>query len=164
MNYFTKLGLEVEYDIDQDLLEKKYLEYQRKFHPDKYINAQESERLRAIQETIEINTAYKTLKSALKRAEYIMSLHGINIDREDDLKINQGILLEALDDRQKLEDTVDVVGLKNLSNKIKEEIAQGLKIFATKLHENNIAQAAYEMYRLRYKNKLLEEIEFKSNV
>jgi molecular chaperone HscB len=153
MDYFTRLGLAIEYDLNQDLLEKKYLEQQKKFHPDQQLN----NKLEAIQATIEINAAYKTLKSDHKRAEYILSLLGINLEN---IQANHNILVEAMDDRQSLENSQD---LNDLLQQVNDQIDAGLVKFKQFLDQEDIANAAQEVIRLRYKKKFSEEIEFKLN-
>ncbi len=153
MDYFTRLGLAIEYDLSQDLLEKKYLEQQKQFHPDQQLN----NKLEAIGTTIEINAAYKTLKSDHKRAEYILSLRGINLE---DVQANHNILVEAMDDRQSLENSQD---LNDLLQKVNDQIDAGLVKFKQFLDQEDIANAAQEVIRLRYKKKFSEEIEFKLN-
>lgn len=153
MDYFTRLGLAIEYDLSQDLLEKKYLEQQKKFHPDQQLN----NKLEAIRTTTEINAAYKTLKSDHKRAEYILSLRGINLE---DVQANHNILVEAMDDRQSLENSQD---LNDLLQNVNEQIDAGLVKFKQFLDQEDIANAAQEVIRLRYKKKFSEEIEFKLN-
>jgi molecular chaperone HscB len=153
MDYFTRLGLAIEYDLNQDLLEKKYLEQQKKFHPDQQLN----NKLEAIQATIEINAAYKTLKSNHKRAEYILSLRGINLEN---IQANHNILVEAMDDRQSLENSQD---LNDLLQQVNDQIDAGLVKFKQFLDQEDIANAAQEVIRLRYKKKFSEEIEFKLN-
>ena len=157
MDYFTRLGLAINYDLDHDLLEKKYLEQQKKFHPDQNLD----NKLDAIHATMEINAAYKVLKSDLKRAEYILFLRGIKLDREDGgPKANQDILIEAMEDRQSLETQQD---LNNLLDQTNDQIDAGLLKFKQLLAQEDIANAAQEIIRLRYKKKFAEEIEFKLN-
>ena len=153
MDYFTRFGLAVEYDLDQALLEKKYLELQKKFHPDQHLN----NKLEAIRATMEINAAYKILKSDFKRAEYILSLYDVNLEK---VKTNHEFLIEAMEDRQKLELPQN---LNSLLHEINDQIDAGIIKFKQCIAQKDIANATQEVIRLRYKNKFLEEIEFKLN-
>ena len=153
MDYFTRVGLVIEYDLDQALLEKKYLEQQKKFHPDQYLE----NKLEAIKVTMEINAAYKTLKSDLKRAEYILSLHDINLEK---VQASHEFLIEAMEDRQKLEAPQD---LNSLLHEANDQIDAGIIKFKQFIAQRDIVNATQEVIRLRYKKKFLEEIEFKLN-
>ena len=153
MDYFTRLGLVIEYDLDQALLEKKYLEQQKKFHPDQYLE----NKLEAIKVTMEINAAYKTLKSDLKRAEYILSLHDINLEK---VQASHEFLIEVMEDRQKLEVPQD---LNSLLHEANDQIDASIIKFKQFIAQRDIVNATQEVIRLRYKKKFLEEIEFKLN-
>ncbi len=162
MNYFTRLGLDTDYNVSADKLEAKYIECQQRYHPDKFINMPEEERLKSMKITIEINQAYNILKSDIKRAEYILALHGIAIDDEAGcFKANNEILQNTMEERQILEDTQDHEELKSLLKDTQEQINHVITMFKKNLYENNIIQAANEVVKLRYKNKFLEAIECK---
>ena len=62
-NYFQLFEIEKSLFIDLNILEEKYLELQKEFHPDKYVNASEQEKRLSIQITSYINEAYNTLKN-----------------------------------------------------------------------------------------------------
>ena len=126
---------------------------QKKFHPDQHLD----NKLEAIKATMEINAAYKILKSDFKRAEYILSLHDVNLEK---VKTNHKFLIEAMEDRQRLESPQD---LNSLLHEINDQIDASIIKFKQFIAQKDTANAAQEVIRLRYKNKFLEEIEFKLN-
>ena len=62
-NYFQLFEIEKSVLIDLNVLEDKYLELQKEFHPDKYVNASDQEKRISLQITSYINEAYNTLKN-----------------------------------------------------------------------------------------------------
>lgn len=74
LDYFTCLGLPRLLTIDQDALEKKYYELSRTFHPDFYQNQTETEQAISLGNSALLNTAYRTLKDPISRAEYLVRL------------------------------------------------------------------------------------------
>lgn len=162
MNHFTRLDLEINFDIDKRLLERKYLACLGQFHPDKFVNKSNKEKLQAASDSVVINDAYKILKSDLLRAQYIMSLYGFVIGSENDnVKASQQVLSEALADRQKLEETSSKTDLQALLLAINTEIKSSISTFVGLLKAGKLPEAACEVIRLRYKDKFLRDVEMR---
>ena len=73
-DYFTCLGFPRRLMIDQSQLEAKYYELSRAFHPDFYQNKSETERTISLSNAATLNTAYRTLRDPIQRAEYLLDL------------------------------------------------------------------------------------------
>ncbi|WP_413699387.1 Fe-S protein assembly co-chaperone HscB [Psychromonas sp. KJ10-10] len=82
MNYFQLFSLPTDFSIDTQQLASTYRELQKQFHPDKSVMLSDAERLVAMQKSTEINDAYQTLKNSCLRAQYILSLLGLDIALE----------------------------------------------------------------------------------
>ena len=76
LDHFELFGVERGYDIDQELLHRKYLALSRSIHPDVASQQSEEIRQRALVLSSELNRAYDTLQSPVSRAEYLLSLAG----------------------------------------------------------------------------------------
>lgn len=74
MDYFTCLGLPRLLNIDLGALEAKFYELSRTFHPDFYQRKTESEQSISLGNSAMLNTAYRTLKDPIQRAEYLLRL------------------------------------------------------------------------------------------
>jgi molecular chaperone HscB len=74
LDYFTCLGLPRRLNIDIGTLEAKFYELSRVFHPDFYQNKTESEQAISLGNSALLNTAYRTLKDPIQRAEYLLKL------------------------------------------------------------------------------------------
>lgn len=74
LDYFTCLGLPRLLNIDLDGLEAKFYELSRVFHPDFYQDKSETERAISLGNSALLNTAYRTLKDPIRRAEYLLRL------------------------------------------------------------------------------------------
>ncbi|MGL4463784.1 MAG: Fe-S protein assembly co-chaperone HscB, partial [Planctomycetia bacterium] len=76
LSHFDRLGLPVGYPLDRTLLEARFLGWSREFHPDYHqLSSPEDQRL-SLQLSAALNDAYATLRDPVKRAEYLLSLHG----------------------------------------------------------------------------------------
>jgi molecular chaperone HscB len=74
LDYFTCLGLPRRLTIDQHQLEAKFYELSRAFHPDFYQNKSAAEQTISLSNSAMLNTAYRTLRDPIERAEYLLGL------------------------------------------------------------------------------------------
>jgi molecular chaperone HscB len=151
-NFFDLFSLPTNFSIDLDTLEKKYFEFQKKFHPDKS-NDKSGDKSDEIEQSIAINEAYEVLSNPLKRAAHILRLNGLDV--ENDVvapKVDQATLLEVFEMRESGD-----LSAKDLSQKIKsllEEVSQNLE-------NKNFASAAQILIRAKYFEKTLQDLKVK---
>jgi molecular chaperone HscB len=74
LDYFTCLGLPRRLTIDQRQLESKFYELSRAFHPDFYQNKSAAEQTISLSNSAQLNSAYRTLRDPIERAEYLLGL------------------------------------------------------------------------------------------
>ena len=73
-DYFTCLGFPRRLTIDPQTLEAKFYELSRAFHPDFYQNKSETEQAISLSNAATLNTAYRTLRDPIQRAEYLLAI------------------------------------------------------------------------------------------
>ena len=103
-NHFELFGFPVAFDIDAHQLAERYRELQRSLHPDRYANASDRERRLSIQHAAQVNEAFQTLKSSLRRARYLLQLQGIEFDDEKETHLDPAFLMEQMELREALAD------------------------------------------------------------
>lgn len=74
LDYFTCFGFPRRLSIDQQKLETKFYELSRAFHPDFYQNKSGEEQTISLGNSAMLNTAYRTLRDPIQRAEYLLDL------------------------------------------------------------------------------------------
>ena len=74
LDYFTCFGLPRRLAIDTQILEAKFYELSRAFHPDFYQNKSDAEQSISLGNSAMLNTAYRTLRDPIQRAEYLLDL------------------------------------------------------------------------------------------
>ena len=74
LDYFTCFGLLRRLAIDPQTLETKFYELSRAFHPDFYQNKSDAEQTISLGNSAMLNTAYRTLRDPIQRAEYLLDL------------------------------------------------------------------------------------------
>ena len=74
LDYFTCMRLPRHLNIDQEKLQETFYELSRTFHPDFYSNKDDQEQIISLGNSALLNTAYRTLKDPIQRAEYLIRL------------------------------------------------------------------------------------------
>lgn len=73
-DYFTCLGFPRRLTVDPKKLEAKFYELSRAFHPDFYQTKSTAEQTISLSNAAVLNTAYRTLRDPIQRAEYLLAL------------------------------------------------------------------------------------------
>lgn len=73
-DYFTCLGFPRRLTLDLQKLESKFYELSRAFHPDFYQTKSPTEQTISLGNAAVLNTAYRTLRDPIQRAEYLLAL------------------------------------------------------------------------------------------
>ncbi|WP_291971124.1 co-chaperone HscB [Candidatus Symbiopectobacterium sp.] len=163
MDYFTLFGLPVHYDVDGSLLLSRYQELQRKFHPDRFATQHERERLLAVQQAATVNDAYQSLKHPLKRAEYMLSLHGFDLSNEQHTMRDTAFLMEQLELREQLDaishQAEAEAALGDFSNQLTAMTRQRTARMQSELAQASWSAAADTVRKLRFLDKLQQQVE-----
>ncbi len=145
-NHFATFSLPVVFLVDLDALEKKYFEFQKKFHPDKSDE---------IEQSIAINEAYEILRNPLKRAAHILQLNGLDVENDEVApKVDQATLLEVFEMRESGD-----FSAKDLSVKIKSLLSE----VASNLDNQDFKAAAQILIRAKYFDKIAKDLKAKNN-
>ena len=95
--YFSLFGLPEHFGIDVSQLEAAYRTVQAQVHPDRFANRPETERRVAMQWATLANEAFRTLKSPVARASYLLERRGIEQDVERNTSMSQAFLLQQME-------------------------------------------------------------------
>jgi molecular chaperone HscB len=99
-NHFELFGLPTRFRFDPALLDRAYHELQGEVHPDRFAAASETEKRLALQSSARVNEAYRALKDPVARAQYLLSLHGIDAFAESDTALPLDFLERQLERRE----------------------------------------------------------------
>jgi len=102
-NFFDLLQLPKAFVIDLEKLNQNYQSIQKEIHPDRFASLGDDTKLESIKKTAQVNDAYQTLKSPIRRAEYLLQLHGVNIHDEKYTAVPQDFLMQQMEWREELE-------------------------------------------------------------
>lgn len=106
-NHFDVFGLPPRFALDPAVLEERYRAESMRWHPDRHSRAPAGDRAQVLQRATDINDAYRVLKSAQRRAEYLLLLHGIDIAAESGparQPVDPTLLHEVLELREQIQE------------------------------------------------------------
>lgn len=162
-DYYRIFGLPVSFDIDSNLIAERYRELQRAVHPDRFASAGDRERREAVVQAANINEAYQTLKSPLRRARYLLQLRGVAFDDEKETTFVPEFLMEQMELREALAEVRGqsdaFAALTVIIDDINQRIAAMLDAFQRALDGNDLAEAKQIVQKLQFLNKLKQESE-----
>ena len=159
-NHFELFGLTPAYALDTESLERSYREIQSRIHPDRYAHAGDAERRASMQWTTRVNEAYRTLKSPVQRAKYLLEMNGVDVQFETNTQMPSAFLLQQLELREALAGAKQPAALDALLAEVRQqqrllEDALVQLIDARKDH----AAAASEVRKLMFLDKLAAQID-----
>jgi molecular chaperone HscB len=159
-NHFELFGLAPAYALAAEALERRYRDIQSRIHPDRFAQAGDAERRASMQWTTRVNEAYRTLKSPVQRAKYLLELRGVDVGLETNTQMPPEFLARQLELREALAEAAGPEALDRLRAAVLEEThALEMRIGELLDARRDDAAAAVEVRKLMFLNKLAEEIE-----
>lgn len=165
-NHFELFGLPATYVIDHDALRERYRDLQRVAHPDRFADRPEQERRLAMQGAALINEAYSVLRDPVLRARYLLSLHGVTMQPDNETTKDAAFLMEQLELREELDGLTnrsDPLGaiqefLQRINKMIRTMISQMAVDFETP-DEQRLEDVRERVRKMQFLRKLYTEAE-----
>src|SRR6267143_5150402 len=160
-SHFDLFGLPVRFALDAAMLDRRYRELQREVHPDRFASAPDAERRVSMQLATRVNEAYRTLKSPLRRAVYMLQLRGVDPELETNTAMPSEFLMEQLSWRERIEaGSEEPEALLRLRAGLRDESGKIYEKQHGQLDEGRDDEAACETARmLMFYEKLADEID-----
>jgi molecular chaperone HscB len=162
-DYFALFGLPPRYRCDAARLEAAYRALQTEVHPDRFAAASEAERRLALQSSARVNEAYLALRDPVGRAQYLLSLHGVDATAETDTALPLDFLERQLERREAVDDARiarDSSRLEALLAEVRAEIAALEPALADTLDARQSWESARPSVReLQFLSKLAADID-----
>ncbi|MGH8714082.1 MAG: Fe-S protein assembly co-chaperone HscB [Casimicrobiaceae bacterium] len=162
-DYFTLFGLPPRYRCDKARLDAAYRALQTEVHPDRFTAAGAAEQRLALQSSARVNEAYRALKDPVGRAQYLLSLHGIDATSETDTALPLDFLERQLERREAVDEARvarDVARLEALLAQVRTEIAALEPLLAETLDQRQSwASARASVRELQFLSKLAADID-----
>ncbi len=101
-DHYSLFELPREFALDPRLLEQRFRDLSRRFHPDRFARAEPRERRLALERATRLNDAYRALKDWRQRAAYLLKLAGQDVFGEGRSFHDPEFLEEQLEWREAL--------------------------------------------------------------
>jgi molecular chaperone HscB len=162
-NHFELFNLPARFDVDLAALDSAYRDVQGRVHPDRFVNATDTEKRVAMQWATRANEAYQTLKNPLKRARYLCELHGIDLQTESNTAMPMDFLMQQMEWRDALGEAraaKNADALDELDAQLKRERTTRLAQIGRELDASNYEQAAQDVRALMFLDKFGDEVHY----
>ncbi len=161
-NFFELFGLPAGFEVDRSQLDSQYRSLQREFHPDRFAHLSDAEQLKSVQAATHINSAYDALKSPIKRAQYLLSLQGIETGEESRKQLPVAFLMEQMELREALVSVPKAsdpfAALASLEREAKSLEKNCLDGFVASFNSGDMEMAEEAVRKLQFLNKLILEV------
>jgi len=103
-NFFEFFGIDRKLLLDPDVLQKRFYELSRNWHPDRFSRKSADEQAQALEATAVLNDGYRTLRDPVKRAEYLLTEEGFPIGEQRSKHVPPELLEEVFELNMALEE------------------------------------------------------------
>jgi molecular chaperone HscB len=175
-SHFQVLGVPQAFDVDLAALERRYKELTRQLHPDKFARADARARRASLQRTVQLNQAWKTLRDPVRRAEYLLSLAGIDVGTEEGtqqrtadgskqkLPVPHELLMDVMELREGLMEArmaEDEARVAELAAEVRGRKQAAMQAVGAALRSQpaDVDAAARELVAVRYFDRFLNEVD-----
>lgn len=162
-DYFELFEQERRFGIDESSLAQRYRRLQGLTHPDRFAGASAGERRWSVQASSFVNDAYRTLRSPLSRAVYLLSLAGVATDEETDTRMDPAFLMQQMEWRESLDDARSAADPAAALDALERELRSGTsttaEAFAVAADAGEWDSARDAVRRWQFLDKLAREID-----
>ena len=159
--YFNLFQLEPSFNIDTEALEQINRALEARFHPDKFASASAFEQKQAVMMSSTINDAYRTLKSPIDRAAYLLKSQNIDADAPEHTSFSPEFLMQQMEWRETLMDAQmeqNHDAIRALDQEIQEVQSNLYQDLQQAFEQQDYESAAQWVRHGRFLNKLRNEI------
>jgi molecular chaperone HscB len=158
MNYFELFEFDLAPIIDKELLMKKYLSLQKKFHPDNFSLSNENEQSESLEMSAKINKAIVIFKNELKTIGYFLEVKGL-ITTDEKYQLPKSFLMEMMEVNEQIDEgDFDEMALANFQQKLDQEIQLVIEKNASELTEGELLLIKEFYYKKKYLKRILDRL------
>lgn len=161
-DYFALFELTPRFTLDMTALSQRYRLLQQAVHPDRFAGQDEQAQRVAVQRATLVNDAFQTLKSPLRRAEYLLAQNGVDISGEQHTLKDTVFLMQQLEWREMLAESNDLDQL----DVLRSDVEAARKTLLARLTDvfdvppvTQPERYADDVRKLRFIEKMLAELD-----
>jgi molecular chaperone HscB len=161
MNYFELFEIPISIKVDKKLLSKKYVELQKKYHPDFYTQSTEDEQGDALEKSSAINKALKIFKNEDETIKYVLQLKGL-LEEEEKYALPPAFLMEMIELNESLEeeDASSKTQASKYIDELYKDIADIIKNYDdASITKEDLLKLKEYYYKKKYLQRILDRID-----
>ena len=173
-DYFRVLGVPCRFAVDEAALEQRHKELTKILHPDRFARSEPRARRASLERSVQLNEAWRCLRDPIRRAEYLLSLHGIDVgervgpgeqgqrNEQKTLPVPPVLLMEVLELREALaaahaakdvhETEALIAKVRGRLEEVMADVAKGFSASAP-----DLSTIAARLVAVRYYRRFLDE-------
>jgi molecular chaperone HscB len=158
MNYFELFEMPVTLMPSQAAVTKKYVELQKKYHPDFFTQQDEASQQEALETSSAVNKAIKVFKNPDATIKYVLELKGL-MEEEEKYPLPPGFLMEVMELNENLSGD-SAAAVEAFEQAIYAEVRQLIENYddATVTPEQLLRLKEY-YYKKKYLQRILDRLE-----
>jgi molecular chaperone HscB len=162
-DHFEVLGLPRSFRLDGKALEERHLELTRLLHPDRHAAGGAGARRLALEKSIAVNDAYRTLKDPVRRAVYLLQGRGVDLSETGAHRqtVPQEVLLEVMELREELAEAraaKDGARIAALAKRVRADREAALEDLGRAFDRDDVEEATRQVSKIRYTDRFLDEV------
>jgi molecular chaperone HscB len=166
MNYFEFYDLPISFNPDQAVVKQKFYALSKEYHPDFYINEDQSKQEEVLELSTLNNKAFQVLKDPQKRLQYILTLKN-QLNEEENYALPQSFLMEMMGVNEALmelefePDPSKIAIIKNQVNDLEQNLANELVNLTATFDRASVAEQGSLLIAIKdiyFRNKYLWRI------
>ncbi|HYA98129.1 MAG TPA: Fe-S protein assembly co-chaperone HscB [Methylomirabilota bacterium] len=135
IDHFLFFGFARRLHLDEKEIERRFHELSWKLHPDNFVKATESERALSLEQSSQLNDAYRTLREPVARIEYLLALEGMRKEGEQKQQAPPELLEEVFELNESLDELREAKSLGADLGELRGRLEAAEKGFQEKLAE-----------------------------
>ncbi|KAF5153121.1 Fe-S protein assembly co-chaperone HscB [Theileria parva strain Muguga] len=158
-NIYKIFQIVEEYEIDKNLLSKRYKNYQFLLHPDHHYGRTKEELSIITANSGIINSLYNTLIDDKKRAEYLFKIRFTRYNFEEEIeKIKKNQLESVMEIYEKLDSLETLEDKNKLKAEIKSKIDSAVERIGESFHSNDVNSVTKNYVTLSFYKQIYNKL------
>lgn len=158
ITYFEIFNIPQKFEVDVQIVSKKFKDLQKIFHPDKVAQKSEEEIVISEKNSRLLNEAYRALRDPLKRGIYLLKLNGMTFEDSSEASVEPGFLMEIMEKNEELEKMNDIVMLKKELDDNKGKKKEIMELLSKAFEDNDFSKARIVLMKLKYYDNIDKKI------
>lgn len=170
MNYFELFELPISLQVDAKELSNKYIEMQRRFHPDFFSKSDADEQEEMLQKSSMVNTGHKVLSNGDATMKYVLELKRLVTDNEK-YELPPDFLMEMMEINETLAEPKDseIEEMETKISQMQKQLYQSIQNIVENYNDDITTDEQLLLvkdyyYKKKYLNRILERLDGMRNI